>query len=135
MTREQNLKIISDAVAKVSDTMELKFGCRIMTNAYSFEPTEEIVVYSLLDYSSPLNEVGLAFRKKPIVSESITKILGREAQLADIIAAMWIGEFDSEVMLKSEQEKVHELCVRWNMKVGLEHQTDETVAFIAELLK
>lgn len=163
--RETNLKIIKEAVAKVSDTMELKFGCRIdhvywyksekdkkdrkvdwMQTGHNIDGRSGTIVKDLresdhlpmwVDYGDQLE---FSIDPEDIVS---FRILGREAQLHDVLLAIKRANNDPETNWAIDQagyffEEISEdgVSIQWSLAAGgIEHQTDETVAFIAELLK
>lgn len=143
--RETNLKIIKDAVAKVSDTMELKWGCVILAGKSRRRLT--IINSKIREESHSPRYRGLRnhryFRVKnertELAERDIVKILGREAQLADVLIALneKLGDDVYAVGMHgcTHKPEGQKLLHDWNLSVGIEHQTDETVLFIAELLK
>lgn len=142
--REINLKIISDAVAKVSDTMELKLGCRTSRGAIIGVFESEGKSLYALNYISARWPDSFSGR---LYSLGQFEILGREPQLADVLLAIGENELKSKRIIGLDSEgtfcqwndggfKYVENIIQWNLAAGgIEHQTDETVAFIAELLK
>lgn len=61
-------------------------------------------------------------------------ITGRPITLADVVYCTNFGEFDSEQMLRKEQEEAHMLLVMWNPKVDFDNQDQPTKDFIGRLL-
>lgn len=150
--REANLKIINEAVAKVSDTMELKFGCRVkllkdkshfanemwkrfFANIWEYDDGKFRLVCG-----NGWADINL-FQEHPDSWE----ILGREAQLADVLLAIRSRNNEYSYFVDADGY-FHEWFApkgrlalqsvfQWNLSGGIEHQEDSTIAFIAELLK
>lgn len=135
--RETNLKIINTAVAKVSDTMESEncicghwIGCH--TKAHVIDRIN-------------IERKNADYPCLHCVCKFFHAILGREAQLADVLLAIEkrsdinisqdkypSGIIEIQAMLNEDEDR----HIDWNLAAGgVEHQEDSTIAFIAELLK
>src|SRR4051812_27844050 len=67
---------------------------------------------------------GVIVEGVPFISEYIQQPI----RLADVLNAMFIGEFDREAALKAEQEKVHQVAVMWELRVDhLTQQSSECI--------
>jgi hypothetical protein len=121
------------------EIVELKFGCR-------FHFTEEYDNYEMgsrdvEDIAIGVNRDGDFLHIVGIANEydfdhySEVQSLGRQIRLADVLNAMWLGEFDNNPTLRAEQEKVHQLAIMWNLcKDDLTQQSPETIDFIHSLI-
>lgn len=138
LTKQQQIEAIRAAcVAANPEIVELKFGCAFLWKEKLNDKEEYAALFE--NWKSRTDDTIrclMTLGQQGIVEKShIVKILGRPIHLADILLAMWIGEFDSEAALKIEQEKVHQLVVMWNLrKDSLEDQSPETISFIHHLL-
>lgn len=129
--REEHIEKIRKACIEANrEIVELALGCE-------FERFDEI--YRICGRKEKegvyLVNDGKVWTKEMLeMSRGIT-IIGRPIRLADVLNCLWLGEFDSEIMLKNEQEKCHQICIMWNLRNdSLTEQSDETLSFIANLL-
>lgn len=68
-----------------------------------------------------------------VMAGDLYAIVGREIRLDDVIATLYVGEFDSQNMLEDEAAKLHQLCIMWKHG-SLNMQDDDTLGFIQTLL-
>lgn len=132
--RETNLKIINEAVAEVSDTMELKFGCQVKIERRD----SPLYSYIIEAWHGP-DKWWYKIRGSPVkyIAEDFAEILGREAQLAEILLAINSTKFTIMLDNKGNMYDLYYSInkAKWDLSGGIEHQEDSVLQFIAELLK
>ena len=117
--RDKNLEIVSSAVKlAVPEIMELKMGCKVKypTGHYFYHSTGRLGEYNLYDI-----ECSYIHAKSSVGA----KILGRPITLADVLIALgdkYIAFLDDFTL---------QTIKRWNLRVPLNDQPDETLAFLA----
>lgn len=136
-----NLEIIRKACIKANpEIMELKFGCVIKTKKFSFENNLETITY---DGTIGIDrEFGLLGRDNKIFEKDIIEILGREIRLADVLLALTQDRGSRWHMITYKKWNANimrddvEKFINWDLKNdNLELQSEETIKFLAELLK
>lgn len=138
---KENLQKIKDACIKANpEIMELKFGCEVLMQ-YSAEtqiintPKNEGKWFGITNYETAFNP------------EEVKEILGRPIRLADVLLAIHAKapENKTRITLESDGQFIQRLDngsftepwarSNWNLKDdNLEHQSEECINFIAELL-
>lgn len=131
MTRDQSLQLIREACIKANpDIMKLQFGCEIETTR---DKTRGIVIAAReFDVDVMLEGVRRSIGNRHVVS------FGRPIRLADVLLAIqknahpnnW-PKIDVFGYMTGPSK-----CIGWNLLSDtLTDQSDETIEFIANLLK
>lgn len=139
--REQDLALIRTKCAEVSNTMELKFGCRLKDAQYGLgfvveEPNKDgLYPARFKDYAGGVNTMYSIHSAKN--REEDLEILGREPMLHDVLLA--IGTFQDSRFEVDAIGRISEndipTDITFNLPAGgIEHQDDPTIRFIASLL-
>lgn len=137
---QENLTTIREACIKANpEIMELKFGCEVMYGDDVQEPRRVTIGNP---YAVENNKVFNPWNRDD--TSDLFEILGRPIRLADVLLAiknMLIvvdaeGHFyRCEMKLSDKVPKIGKYLGEWNLRDdNLEHQTPETIAFIANLL-
>lgn len=117
-----NLDKIKEACIKANpEIMELKVGCEVM---YGDDLKEPCKVTLGNPYIVENNEVFNPWNRDD--TSDLFEILGRPIRLADVLLVIFQAQ---------QQRETVKIVLFWNLKDdNLEHQSEETLAFIASLL-
>ena len=137
---QNNLKTIREACIKSNPSiLNLEFGCEVIFNTRKLF----ITGHALSDEKQVL--IGDKFESKYFVKKSDLEIIGRPIRLADIVLALHtklsptqdlIFKEIADKVIQDIRNQIMEVVVRWNLKNdNLENQSEETLQFLAELLK
>lgn len=154
-----NLQIIKEAVWKANPSiLELKFGCRVKTNIYPSYPISFTVVKEEYKTEVLVCVAHNEDHELRFIHKDYVKIVGRPIHLADVLLAIKYKERKTNEELKEKIESlggrkdveyplfynVMMVITKHDMDGGefwklsddnLDHQSPETIDFIANLLK